>query len=84
MDELKKSIDASDIAVAERLAHTLKSTSANVGADSLKEKALKIEELAREKSLNNIHILYNDLENEFKKVMKELEALLSHKNMVKK
>ncbi len=84
MDELKKSIDTSDIAVAERLAHTLKSTSANVGADSLKEKAFKIEELTRAKSLNNIHILYDDLENEFKKVMKELEALLSNKNMITK
>ena len=84
MDELKKSIDTGDIAVAERLAHTLKSISANVGADSLKEKALKIEELTRAKSLNNIHILYDDLENEFEKIMKELEALLSHKNMIAK
>jgi signal transduction histidine kinase/CheY-like chemotaxis protein len=75
MEELKKSIDTGNIAVTERQAHTLKSTSATVGADSLKERALNIERAAREKSLMNIDILYDDLENEFIKVMKELQAL---------
>ncbi len=84
MEELKNAIESSDIPLTERQAHTLKSTSANIGADSLRDKAFKIELITKEKNLNNIHILYEDLENEFNKVMKELEALLDNKKMVNK
>ncbi len=82
MNYLKNAIDSSDIPYTERQAHTLKSASANIGANSLREKAFQIEITAREKSLNNIPVLYEDLENEFNKVMKELNTLISHKNLV--
>ncbi len=84
MENLKNAIDSSDIPYTERQAHTLKSASANIGANSLREKAFQIEIIAKEKSLNNIHILYEDLESEFNKVMKELTTLMSYKKVVNK
>ncbi len=82
MEDLNKAINAGDIALTERHAHTLKSSAANLGANSMAEKALKIEELARSKSSNNINILFEDLSNEYKKVIEELEAMQSRKKTV--
>ncbi len=82
MEDLNKAINAGDIALTERHAHTLKSSAANLGANSMAEKALKIEELARSKSSNNINILFEDLSNEYKKVIEELEAMQSNQNTV--
>jgi PAS domain S-box-containing protein len=78
MEDLKKAIETGDIALTERHAHTLKSSSANLGANSMKEKASEIEELASSRSSDNIHVLFKDLDSEYKKVIEELKTLQSH------
>jgi CheY-like chemotaxis protein len=47
LDTMQDAIGASDAEVLRHAAHTLKSTSANVGAVALREKCLEIEQLAR-------------------------------------
>jgi HPt (histidine-containing phosphotransfer) domain-containing protein len=83
MGLLEKAINENDMVLIERQAHSLKSASANIGADSLEKKAFKIEKIANSKSLNSIHLLFDDLQNEFKKVIEELKALQSNNNMIK-
>ena len=67
----------------ERQAHSLKSASANIGADSLRERAFKIEKTANKKSLSNIHVLFEDLKNEFQQVTGELKELQNQNKMIK-
>lgn len=83
MEMLKNAIDESDIVLTELHAHSLKSAAANIGVNSMKEKALKIELMARNKTLNNIQVLYEDLDSELRKVIKELSILQSRESTVK-
>ena len=80
MENLKKAIDTSNLLLIERYAHSLKGASASLGAKLMNEQAYKIETIARNKSLDNIHLLLEDLENEFEKVKNELET---NSNLVK-
>ncbi|HDH05022.1 MAG TPA: response regulator [Nitrospirae bacterium] len=72
MEILKKAIDTNDTVLTERQAHSLKSATANIGANSMSDKAFKIELTARDRNLNNAHMLYEKLEHELKKVLKAL------------
>ncbi len=75
MGILKKAIENSDALLVERQAHSIKSASANIAANSLSEKALKIELTAKEKNLNNVQDLYEGLETEIEKVLLELKDM---------
>ncbi|GBD97809.1 MAG TPA: response regulator [Nitrospirae bacterium] len=72
MEILKKAIDAGDIALTERQAHSLKSAAANIGANLMSDKASGLELAARDKNLNNARMLYEKLEHELKKALKAL------------
>lgn len=54
LQNLAIALDASDAASAQRHAHSLKSTSANIGAMALSELALELENLGRAKRLEDI------------------------------
>ncbi len=73
MGVLKQAMENSDTDMTERQAHSIKSASANIGADSLSEKAMVIELSAKDKNLNDVKNLYKGLENEFEKVMQMLK-----------
>ncbi len=73
MEILKAAIANDDINLIGRQAHTLKSASANIGADIIRDKALKIEETVKVNDLSDIHGLYEDIENEMNKVLNELK-----------
>ncbi len=74
MEILKKAVEISDSEVAEREAHSLKSSSAYIGAYSVREIALQLEVKAKGKSLSDAYALYEALENEVEKVLNELEG----------
>jgi HPt (histidine-containing phosphotransfer) domain-containing protein len=54
MSEIETSLARGDIATLERAAHTLKSSSANIGAARLSASCKAMEELARKKSLDGL------------------------------
>ena len=77
MEVLKRAIDTNDVVLTERQAHSLKSAAANIGAESMREKSFEIELAARDKNLNTVHILYEELEYEMERVMPALRELFS-------
>lgn len=52
VSDVRKAAESGDAVVLRRVAHTLKSTSATVGASALSAVCLKIEHLARDQRLN--------------------------------
>ena len=72
MKEIESSLQSGDIALLERAAHTLKSSSANIGAARLSASCKSMEELARRKSVEGLPSLVRDS----LKRWNELEAVL--------
>lgn len=71
--ELKSAPTATDI---RPIAHEMRSSSANVGADILSELATKLEYMTVDESYQtNISILIDEMKIEFDRVKKELETL---------
>ncbi len=75
MEILKKAIDTGDTVLTERQAHSLKSAAANIGANLMRSKAFETELAARDRNLNDVHILYEQLEYELKRVLQALTGL---------
>lgn len=73
LESLKKAIDTDDAVLAGDHAYSLKIASSVIRAYSLREKASRIEATARNRNLNNIQPLYEDLEKTFKKTINELK-----------
>ncbi len=74
LESLKKAIDTDDAVLARDHAYSLKVASSVIGSFSLREKASRIEAIARHRNLCNIHPLYEDLENTFKIKLEELKV----------
>lgn len=72
METLKQAIADNDRTLTERQAHTIKSASANIGAETVREQASRLEQTARENDLSNVDELYEGLEQELEEVLKEL------------
>ncbi|WP_240192106.1 response regulator [Desulforhopalus vacuolatus] len=68
ISQLRKSLDAKDIEVLQRNAHSLKSSSANVGAAKLSEMGKSLEEKCRFNHLEDASEMITLIENEFVKV----------------
>jgi HPt (histidine-containing phosphotransfer) domain-containing protein len=75
IDELKVSLAAGDVKSFTRAAHTIKGSSANVGAQVLKSMGERLESLSRTEGLANVAPLIAGCEAEFAKVTVELRAL---------
>ena len=73
--EVRRAVEAHDAHLIERLAHTLKGSSANLGAPGVSEAALRLEQKARSGDLDGVTGLIEDLEAAVKKLLPQLEAL---------
>ena len=63
---LKASIDDWDIQTVERIAHTIKGSSINVGASSLSKAAFRLEFAAKKQNSELVNKSYQFLESEYK------------------
>jgi len=73
---LRAAFDAGDLALAQRLAHTLKGAAAMIEADGLRREALGIEQALRGSLAPEVSSL-GRLEKELGRVMAQLDALLA-------
>ena len=75
IENLRVAAEANDIAAMVAPAHTLKSSSANLGALALSSVAKRIEFGARTQALTKPSLAVNMLENEFRRAKAALSAL---------
>jgi HPt (histidine-containing phosphotransfer) domain-containing protein len=75
MDQIRAGVSAADLKEAERGAHSLKSSAANIGAETLRTLATRIESAALEASIENARALLPHLETAYADAMRELGAL---------
>jgi HPt (histidine-containing phosphotransfer) domain-containing protein len=73
---LRQAIDSVDTGVLRRAAHSLKSSSANVGADALAKVCRELEQLGRTDSTEGAARLLLEAEHEFQAVRRSLSAIL--------
>jgi HPt (histidine-containing phosphotransfer) domain-containing protein len=73
--DLKSSMAAGDVALFTRSAHTIKGSSANVGAFVLKGVAERMESLSRREGLKGMPTLVADCEAEFARAAEELRKI---------
>ena len=59
-----------------KVAHSLKSSSANVGAESLAQMCKEMESLGRAETTDGAAVILIDMEQEFKAVRHSLSAIL--------
>jgi signal transduction histidine kinase/DNA-binding response OmpR family regulator/HPt (histidine-containing phosphotransfer) domain-containing protein len=76
LSTLRRAIDGMDTGNVRRIAHTLKSASANVGADALAALCKEMEHLGRADTTEGADVLLTDMEQEFQAVRNSLTALL--------
>lgn len=65
INELKKELQQDNLPVVERHAHSLKSASANVGAERVSAVAFRIESIAREGAAEGLAVLFAYLVAQF-------------------
>ena len=75
MDQIRQGAQAGDLDEAERGAHSLKSSAANIGAETVRTFATRVESASLEKDLESVRRLLPDLEAAFAAAIDELEAL---------
>jgi HPt (histidine-containing phosphotransfer) domain-containing protein len=75
MRDIKSALASGDLKLLERAAHTLKSSSANVGALGLSELAKAIEERARGQHLSEVPSLFARSSAHFDRVAVQLRSL---------
>jgi histidine phosphotransfer protein HptB len=73
--ELRTSLAAGDVASFTRAAHTIKGSSANVGALALKGVAERLETISRKDGLGAVAPLVADCETEFARASAELRRI---------
>jgi PAS domain S-box-containing protein len=74
IDALERGLADEDCAAVQIAAHTLKSSSANMGAVRLSELNRAVEQLAADKNLNQTELLLTEIKREFGIVASELSA----------
>jgi len=77
MDQIRVGVDGSDLEEAERGAHSLKSSAANIGAELLRTLATRMESAALEGNGDGAKSLLPQLETAYSEAMKELERIES-------
>jgi len=76
LDGLRQALNGGDADGIRRIAHGLKSASANIGAARLATLSRDLEQLGRAGSVDGAAPLLSDMENEFQSVRQSLHALL--------
>lgn len=77
--EMQAAVQQSDMAAVKAGAHSLKSSSAYLGADGLSQKCKNIELAAGENDMSAIATLVNEIEAEYSLVARALEKLITPK-----
>lgn len=75
MDQIRKGVEESDPAEAERGAHSLKSSAANIGAETLRTFATRLESAALQDDLERMQEVLPKLEAAYSTVMVTLESM---------
>jgi HPt (histidine-containing phosphotransfer) domain-containing protein len=75
--ELDQSLGASDVSKFTRAAHSIKGSSANLGAMALRAAAEKLEHESRTKGLGDVATLIALVKSEFARAERELNALIA-------
>lgn len=75
MDQIRTGVEEGDLDEAERGAHSLKSSAANIGAETLRTLATRLESAALEGDPDGANALLPDLESAYADAMKELERI---------
>lgn len=75
MDQIRAGVAGDDPAETERGAHSLKSSAANIGAESLRTLATRIESAALDEDLAQMKEILPDLDAAYAAVMSELESI---------
>jgi HPt (histidine-containing phosphotransfer) domain-containing protein len=75
MDQIRVGVDGSDLEEAERGAHSLKSSAANIGAELLRTLATRMESAALEGDQDGARDLLPDLEIAYADAMTALEQI---------
>jgi len=73
LDEIKQALDSEDFALAQRVAHTTKGVSGNIGATALQQVAGQLEAVIKSREIEKVCDLLPDFSEELKRVV----ALLS-------
>lgn len=73
---LGEAIRSQDLEVIKREAHTLKGSSANAGAEAMREKSYQLEKLSQEGSPEEIEKAFQELANQFERTRRMLEDYL--------
>lgn len=73
MDQIRTGVGAGDLEEAERGAHSLKSSAANIGAELLRTLATRMESAALEGNADDARSLLPELESSYADAMGELE-----------
>jgi histidine phosphotransfer protein HptB len=76
VEQLAAAIAAGDAAGVGRMAHQLKGSSSNIGADGLHELARQLETFGRNNAISNARVIYPGLVEEFARVRTELRTLV--------
>ncbi len=77
--DLHKALASGNAPVVEEKAHSLKSSSGNMGALQLSEICLQLEKMGQTKDLSNAKDLAQKLDSEFKQVSLELALIVAAK-----
>jgi CheY-like chemotaxis protein len=72
LQELRQAMDTSDVQAMRKAAHSLKSSSANVGATKLSELCKEVETFKKTESTANAVALITNIEHEYREVEKSL------------
>ena len=75
MDQIRTGLTNSDLQETERGAHSLKSSAANIGAETLRTMATRMESAALDDSVDDARALLPGLENAYDSAMKELSII---------
>jgi len=75
LDELKRALDERDWETLKRIAHTLKSSAATLGAEQLVNICVEIEAFVKKDDLEGSGVLIAQLERGLPKVIQDLERI---------
>jgi HPt (histidine-containing phosphotransfer) domain-containing protein len=75
MDQIRDGVTREDPEEAERGAHSLKSSAANVGAESLRTLATRVETASLDADVGALHLLLPELEEAYAAVIFELSSI---------
>ena len=80
LQTLRRAIEVLDTGSLRKVAHSLKSSSANVGAETLAKMCKEMESLGRTATTEGAAVILTDMEQEFQAVRHTLSTILEKEN----